>query len=239
MKDRGEARGEQARGAAVPGHHRKPAGSAARTEGRVVRWARLYDVGTTVLSFGRLTALHRTIVEVAGIRSGERILDVGCGPGRLAIRAGSVAGPAGEICGIDPAPEMVELARRKAAHAGVTARFEVGVIEALPYPPDYFDVVLSSLMLHHLPDAVKQRGLGEIRRVLKPAGRLVAVDFGATPRDRLGHLLCVLRLRTGRDHAERLRAMLREAGFDPVEMGPTGHRALAFVRGRKPGARTI
>jgi hypothetical protein len=83
---------------------------------------------------------------------------------------------------------------------------------------------------------LKRRGLAEIHRVLKPAGRLVAVDFGATPRDGIGHLLCVLRLRTGWDHAERLRQMVREVGFEAVEMGPTGHRALAFVRGRKPSA---
>jgi hypothetical protein len=71
--------------------------------------------------------------------------------------------------------------------------------------------------------------------VLKPAGRLVAVDFGATPSEGIGHLLCVLRLRTGWDHAERLREMVREAGFEAVEMGPTGHRALAFVRdGSRP-----
>jgi ubiquinone/menaquinone biosynthesis C-methylase UbiE len=214
-----------------------PSGTTApHTEGRLVRWARLYDLGTTLLSFGRLAALHRRIVELAGIRSGERILDVGCGPGRLAIVAGIAAGPAGEACGIDPAPEMVELARQRAAGTSVKARFEVAVVESLPYPPDYFDVVLSSLMLHHLPDEVKRRGLAEILRVLKPAGRLVAVDFGATPREGIGHLLCVLRLQTGWDHGERLRAMLREAGFDEVEMGPTGHRALAFVRGRKPRA---
>ncbi|MGH7331670.1 MAG: class I SAM-dependent methyltransferase, partial [Candidatus Rokuibacteriota bacterium] len=97
-------------------------------------------------------------------------------------------------------------------------------------------VVLSSLMLHHLPDEVKRRGLAEIHRVLKPAGRLVAVDFGATPGEGIGHLLCVLRLRTGWDHAERLRTMLDDAGFDAVEIGPTGHRALAFVRGGKPPA---
>jgi ubiquinone/menaquinone biosynthesis C-methylase UbiE len=224
MTDRGDAGGARETSAAP------------HTEGKMVRWARLYDLGTTLLSFGRLAALHRKIVELAGIRSGERILDVGCGPGRLAIVAGTAAGPAGEICGIDPAPEMVALARRKAARASVKARFEVGVIEALPFPGDHFDVVLSSLMLHHLPDEVKRRGLAEIHRVLKPGGRLVAVDFGATPGDGVGHLLCVLRLRTGWDHAERLRAMLREAGFDAVEMGPTGHRALAFVRGRKPPA---
>jgi len=157
-------------------------------------------------------------------------------PGRLATLAATVAGPAGQTCAIDPAPEMIELARRKAARAGVPMRFEVGVIEALPYPANRFDVVLSSLMLHHLPDDVKRRGLAEIRRVLKPGGRVVAVDFGATPGEGIGHLLCVLGLRTGWDHAGRLRDMFRDAGFDAAEMRPTGHRALAFVRGRKPPA---
>jgi ubiquinone/menaquinone biosynthesis C-methylase UbiE len=209
---------------------------ASHTEGRTVRWARLYDLGTTLLSFGRLSVLHRKIVDLAGIRPGERILDVGCGPGRLAIVAGIVAGPEGKTCGIDPAAEMVELARRNAARAGVRVRFEVGVIEALPYPDNHFDVVLNSLMLHHLPDQLKRRGLGEVRRVLKPGGRMVAVDFGATPDEGIGHLLCVLRLRTGWDHAERLRTMLADAGFDAVEMGSTGHRGLAFVRGRKARA---
>jgi ubiquinone/menaquinone biosynthesis C-methylase UbiE len=219
-----------------PEDHRRPASPAPHTEGKTIRWARLYDLGTTLLSFGQLAALHRRIVELAGIRPGERILDVGCGPGRLAVVAGTAAGAGGEACGIDPAPEMVELARHRAAQAGVPTRFEVGVIEALPCPDEHFDVVLSSLMLHHLPDALKRRGLAEIHRVLKPAGRLVAVDFGATPREGIGHLLCVLRLRTGWDHAERLREMVREAGFEAVEMGSTGHRALAFVRGQKPSA---
>jgi ubiquinone/menaquinone biosynthesis C-methylase UbiE len=121
---------------------------ASHTEGRAIHWARLYDLGTSLLSFGRLSALHRRVVDLAAIASGERILDVGCGPGRLAILAATIAGPAGEACGIDPAPEMVELARRRATRAGVRARFDVGAIEALPYPDSHFHVVLSSLMLH-------------------------------------------------------------------------------------------
>jgi ubiquinone/menaquinone biosynthesis C-methylase UbiE len=209
--------------------------SAPQTEGRAIRWARLYDLGTTLLSFGRLPALHRRVIELASVALGEQVLDVGCGPGRLALAAGTAAGPTSEVCGIDPAPEMIALARRKATQRGVHARFDVGVIEALPYPDQYFDVVLSSLMLHHLPEELKRRGLAEVCRVLKPGGRIVAVDFGATPKHGLGHLLCVLRLRTGWDHAARLRKMFREAGFDAVEMGSTGHRGLAFVRGRKPG----
>jgi demethylmenaquinone methyltransferase/2-methoxy-6-polyprenyl-1,4-benzoquinol methylase/phosphoethanolamine N-methyltransferase len=204
-----------------------------RTEGRAIHWARLYDFGTTLLSFGRCAALHGKLVALAAITPGQRVLDVGCGPGRLAIAARVAAGPTGEVHGIDPAPEMIEVARRNAARAGVTLRLDVGVIEALPYPADHFDVVLGSLMLHHLPDELKRRGLAEIHRVLRPGGQLLAVDFGATPRGALGHLLCVLRLRTGWDHAELLRTMLGAAGFDAVEVGPTGARGLALIRGRK------
>jgi demethylmenaquinone methyltransferase/2-methoxy-6-polyprenyl-1,4-benzoquinol methylase/phosphoethanolamine N-methyltransferase len=210
-----------------------------QTTGAAIRWAHLYDLGTTLLSLGRRPALHRKTLALAGIAEGERILDVGCGPGRLTILAGTVVGSGGESCGIDPAPEMIALARRKAARAGGRVRFDVGVIEALPYPDGHFDVVVSSLMLHHLPDDLKRRGLAECCRVLKPAGRFLAVDFGATPGEGLGHVLCILGLRKGWDHAERLREMVRDAGFDAVDMGSTGHRALAFVRGRKLAKRPV
>jgi demethylmenaquinone methyltransferase/2-methoxy-6-polyprenyl-1,4-benzoquinol methylase/phosphoethanolamine N-methyltransferase len=209
---------------------------APQTEGRPVRWAWLYDRATTLLSFGRLAVLHRRIVELADIAPGDRVLDVGCGPGRLAMAAETATGPAGETCGIDPAPEMVALARRRAARAGARVRFDVGVIEALPYSSDHFDVVLSSLMLHHLPDALKRRGLAEVRRVLRPGGRLVAADFGATPGEGIGHLLCALGLRTGWDHATRLREMFGEVGFEALDMGSTGVRSVAYIRGRKPPA---
>ena len=72
---------------------------------------------------------------------------------------------------------MIETARRKAARAQVEVDFRVGVIEQLPYPDGSFDVVLSSLMMHHLPADLKPIGLAEIRRVLRPTGRLIIVDM--------------------------------------------------------------
>jgi ubiquinone/menaquinone biosynthesis C-methylase UbiE len=215
-----------------PGH----SATAPRTAGRIIRWARLYDLGVDLLSFGWASSLRRRAVELAGVSPGERVLDVGCGPGRLAILAGAAVGAAGEARGIDPSPEMIALARENAARAESGARFELGVIEALPYADGGFDVVLSTMMLHHLPDALKRRGFAEVRRVLRPGGRLLAIDFAASPGQGLDHVLSLLRLRRGWAHAERLREMLREAGFVGVEAGPAGPRALAFVRGRKPGA---
>jgi demethylmenaquinone methyltransferase/2-methoxy-6-polyprenyl-1,4-benzoquinol methylase/phosphoethanolamine N-methyltransferase len=211
-----------------------PPGAAPHTEGRPVRWARLYDLATSLLSLGRLAALHRRVVALAGIAPGERVLDVGCGPGRLAILAARAASPGGEAWGIDPVPGMIALARRKAARAGVRTRFDVGVIEALPCGDAQVDVVLCSMVLHHLPDDLKRRGLGEIHRVLRPGGRVVAVDFGATPGEGLGHVLCVLRLRRGWDHVVRLGEMHWAAGFEAVETGPTGHLGIGFVRAWKP-----
>ena len=148
------------------------------TEGHVLHLARLYDLGTTL--FGRpVRALHRRVIERAGIVPGTRAFDVGCGPGRLALDVAGIAGPSGEILGIDPSSEMVALATRKAARAASTARFQVAAIEAIPAPGDHFDVVLATLVLHHLTPDLQRRGLAEVLRVLTPRGRFVAADFSA------------------------------------------------------------
>lgn len=148
-----------------------------QTTGLVLNWGRRYDWVVQIMALGQAGRLRRKTVEFAQIAPGERVLDVGCGTGDLTLRAKERAGSAGQVCGIDPGPEMIETARRKAARAQVNVDFRIGVIERLPYPDDSFEVVLSSLMMHHLPADLKPIGLAEIRRVLKPTGRLVIVDM--------------------------------------------------------------
>ena len=80
------------------------------------------------------------------------------------------------VQGIDAAPAMVAVARREAEKYGNRAQFQVAAIEALPFDMGCFDVVLSSLMLHHLPPEAKRQGLREVCRVLKDGGRLIVVD---------------------------------------------------------------
>jgi SAM-dependent methyltransferase len=121
-------------------------------------------------------------------------------------------------------------ATQKAARSKHPARFQIAGIEAIPAPDDHFDVVLASLMLHHLPPELQQRAFAEVRRVLKPNGRFVALDFSATPSHGFGHLLSVLGLRRGSEHAEKLRSLAAAAGFEPAEIEPTGRGAFSVVR---------
>ncbi len=141
------------------------------------------------------------------------------------------AGAAGRVYGIDAAPAMIAVARRKAARAGRAIDYQVAAVEALPFPDATFDVVVSSLMMHHLPDDLKGRGLAEIRRVLKPGGRLLVVD-AKRPAGRLGRVALALLVRHQmRSGVQDLPPLMEAAGFTAVEAGETGFRALGFARG--------
>ena len=204
---------------------------APQTEGRVLHRARWYDLFGKVISFGRDRAIREKLIELAAPAPGEKVLDVGCGTGTLAIALKSSVGTS-EVHGIDASPEMIEVAKEKAAKAGSDIDFQVALIEAIPFPDATFDLVTSSLMLHHLPDDLKRTGLDEIRRVLKPGGRFMAMDFAAHSHSPLGHLLSIFGHSRGESMLDKLMPMLKEAGFSEVEGIPTYHKNFAFIRAR-------
>ena len=183
-----------------------------QTTGLVLNWGRRYDWVVQIMALGQAGRLRRKTVEFAQIAPGERILDVGCGTGDLTLRAAERAGSTGQVCGIDPGPEMIETARRKAARAQAAVDFRVGVIEQLPYPDASFDVVLSSLMMHHLPADLKPIGLAEIRRVLKPTGRLIIVDM------------------KGLLEQQGIMPLVKAAGFTRTEMRGLWFNQLGLIR---------
>jgi demethylmenaquinone methyltransferase/2-methoxy-6-polyprenyl-1,4-benzoquinol methylase/phosphoethanolamine N-methyltransferase len=205
-----------------------------QTKGKMIRWARFYDVGTWLLTFGREPGIRRMTIELAGIKQGERVLDVGCGTGTLTIAARRQAGPTGEAHGIDPSTEMIGVAREKAAKKGVDAQFQTAVIEKLPFPDRHFDLVLSSLMLHHLPADVKRAGFAEVNRVHKPGGRFLAVDI-AESSGHFGHILQALGGHKTEGKLGEAPAMLREAGFEDAELGRTKYKPLWVLRAAKGG----
>jgi len=204
---------------------------ALETSGNVLHQAPLYDT----LSHLILQRSEASIRSLAQVKPGDKVLDVGCGPGRLTLAAQGWVGPAGEAYGIDPSPEMIAVARRNATQAGLPAQFQKGMVEVLPFPDAMFDVVMSRLVLHHLPGDLKRRGLAEMWRVLKPGGVCLVVDFepptGFALRLLAGHLLSPMMKIDVRDYVP----LLIEAGFAEVEAGPTGSKFLSFVRGRSPG----
>ncbi|TAK57397.1 MAG: methyltransferase domain-containing protein [Dehalococcoidia bacterium] len=202
------------------------------TTGHVLHWARWYDAATFLLTFGRERRMRRETVERAGVAPGQSVLDVGCGTGSLTLAAKVAAGTSGDVHGIDPAPEMIGVSRKKAARKRVDIDFRVGVIEQLPFPDASFDVVLSSLMLHHLPDDLKRRGLAEAARVLKPGGRFFAVDMA--PGSGGGFLSRGIGRHFIHKHVDDLASltpMLTDAGFRDVATGKMSVRFLGYITG--------
>jgi ubiquinone/menaquinone biosynthesis C-methylase UbiE len=204
----------------------------APTHGHLIRWAPRYDLVVALLTLGRSRVMRQRTVDLADLRPGETVLEVGCGTGAVARAARTRVGPAGQVVGIDPSAEMIAVARRKAARNRVQVDFRVAGIEALPLPDGSVDAVLSSLMMHHLPADLKRTGLAEVRRVLKPGGRLVIVDFGER-RGLLSHLaLSAIVHHSSKHSVEDLVRVLEGAGFGDFRTGELGIMSLGFVCAR-------
>ena len=215
--------------------------------------ARMFSAGEGYERFmGRWSRqLAPAFVEFAGVRDGERILDVGTGTGALATALAHVA-PAGEIVGIDPSAGFVE-------HAGKTrgagrARFEVGDAQALRFGDAGFDHTLSLLVLNFVPD--HRKAIAEMRRVTRARGvvsacvwdynegmqmlrvfwdEAVALDPGVAPKDERHMKL---------SQAGQLGELWREAGLARVEEAPLAIRQAyasfddywgPFLMGAGPG----
>ncbi len=217
--------------------HNKPGiQNGPETTGITIHWASHYDTLSGLLGLGSNGANSRMVIELANIKPGDSVLDVGCGTGNLTLTAQSYTGPGGKVYGIDAAPEMIEAAKKKASRAGLEVAFDVGLVEKLPFPDATFDVVVNRLVIHHLPDDLKRRGFAEILRVLKPGGRLLIADFIPPANPVLSHVTSAL---VGsymmQSNIWSLPPMLASAGFVEIASGPTRSAILAFVSGKKPG----
>ncbi len=136
--------------------------------------APVYDRCCPKIGLGR--QFRQETLRQAELKNNEHILDVGCGTGILTRLAAKSVGPDGRAVGIDPAAKMLAIAKKNAEAEKSLAEFKLAAIEGLPFEKNSFDCVLSSLMLHHLPPGLKDKGLSEVFRVLKPGGRFVLVD---------------------------------------------------------------
>jgi arsenite methyltransferase len=118
-------------------------------------------------------------VRHAGLRPGEVVLDVGCGAGIDALIAATRVGGRGRVIGLDMSPAMLDRARRHSAAMKLdNAEWREGLMEALPLPDASVDVVLCNGVLNL--STRKSRALAEMRRVLRPRGRLALADLVVT-----------------------------------------------------------
>lgn len=144
------------------------------------------------LGYDALTPLYDAVVRLtvrekkfktaligqANFADGQRVLDLACGTGTLAVLI-KQAYPKTEVIGIDGDAKILAIAERKASQNGVAVQFDEGLSFALPYASESFERVVSSLFFHHLTRADKSKTLREVLRILKPEGELHIADWGA------------------------------------------------------------
>lgn len=175
-----------------------------------------YDLITSLMGADRARA---ALIEQTRFSPGQRVLDIGCGTGSLAILL-KQRHPQIEIIGLDPDPKALARARRKARRSAVSLRFDQGFSDFLEFPDGFFDHVFSSYMFHHLDTDTKEKTLREIRRVLKLDGYLHLLDFGG-PDTASGSSLSRwihARHRLNENSEARILNLLAEAGFPQAEM---------------------
>jgi ubiquinone/menaquinone biosynthesis C-methylase UbiE len=180
---------------------------------------RIYD--PVVRSTTREGRFKEMLIEQAAPAAGQRILDLGCGTGTLAIQV-KRREPGAKVIGLDADPEMLSRAREKAKRAGVTVEFTEGYSTTLPYKDGSFDRVLSTLFFHHLDPEPKRQTAREIARVLREGGELHVADWGRPSDPVMAVAFLGIRLldgfeNTAENYRGELPAIFEEAGLEQAE----------------------
>jgi ubiquinone/menaquinone biosynthesis C-methylase UbiE len=188
------------------------------------RWLNaVYDPVTRWLC--RERNFKTALVRQTGIEPGDRVLDLACGTGTLAIML-KTAFPLSDITGLDGSAEILAMAADKAAQAGVEISFVHGLSYDMPLDDETFDRVTCSFFFHHLRPDEKVTTLEEVARLLKAGGQLHVADWGAQPNPAMRSAFALVQLLDGfettRDSVEgKLPEYMRDCGFAGVE--ETGH----------------
>jgi ubiquinone/menaquinone biosynthesis C-methylase UbiE len=189
--------------------------------GGLVRQPRLYEITTAISFGGRRRRIYDDLISLSGATTGDRVLDVGCGPGFLADRVAGVVGPTGRVHGIDPSPEVIAYANRTAP---ANTNFRVAAAEQLPYPDETFDVVSCTLALHHIQPDHRPAALQEMYRVLRTGGKLLIADFRPPRNPVVNRLVGALGGRAMQHNPiGQLPSLITKAGFRVTGQGDHRH----------------
>jgi ubiquinone/menaquinone biosynthesis C-methylase UbiE len=190
---------------------------------------------------GRERTVKQALIRRAEFRPGQKVLDLACGTGTLAVMAKKYE-PALELTGVDADHRMLDKAKRKAESAALSITFDRALSFSLPYADACFDQVLSTMFFHHLTWDEKIRSVREVYRVLRPGGLFYVADWGA-PDSRLMRLLFLTvqvldGFATTRDHiAGRMPELFSGQGFIDVKQPQavnTIYGTIALYSAAKP-----
>ena len=160
------------------GYQQVPEGEKAeRVAGVFHSVAQKYDVMNDLMSFGIHRLWKRYTFEMAGVRRGQRVLDVAGGTGDLAETFSRLVGPEGEVVLSDINASMLEVGRERLADRGVVGNvtYVQADAEDLPFPDNHFDCITIAFGLRNVTD--KEKALESMFRILKPGGRLLVLEF--------------------------------------------------------------
>jgi SAM-dependent methyltransferase len=202
-----------------------------------------YDSGQ-----GRFAHFGRRLVEVANINAGAHVLDIASGRGAVLFPAAERVGVGGKVVGIDLADAMVHATSEEAASRGLKVRVNVMDAEELTFPDESFDCVTCGFGIMFFPD--QDRGLAQMRRVLKPGGCLAISTWRVSQTDELHPVLDAIGIPPSRNpgwitEPDILDALIRRNGFTGISVTTDSkdfHYADAeevWQQGRGTGMRRI
>lgn len=200
-------------------------------------YARYVEFIENCFMFGHAREMWFLGASLARVRDGDRVLDVGCGTGPL-TRSIKELCPQSTVIGIDPSKKAIQNAGQRAKRKGLPIDYRLGVIEDLPFEDGSFDIVVSCMMLHHLPRDLKVDGLKEVYRILVPGGHIMMIDVGPGNRHWFSKFISFIYqwdlfewLRDG--IKGRLPAIMGEAGFSNAYEVFSGFTSMSYFWAEK------
>jgi ubiquinone/menaquinone biosynthesis C-methylase UbiE len=176
----------------------------------------------------QLEPAQTTLLEIACLAPGERVLDVACGTGLVTLRSAALVAPNGAVIGTDLSEEMVVTARDRARGRGIpNVTFERMDAEQILFDTDAFDVALCALGLMYVPDP--EKAVVEMHRVLRPGGRVICAVWGQRSRCGWAEIFPIVDARV---HSEVCPMFFRLGTGDALEraLASAGFRAIASRR---------
>lgn len=193
-----------------------------------------YDAFSTIVFLGQRRRIWDKLVTASGATPGQDVLDVGCGTGQFTAALAPAVTPGGSVTGLDPSAPMIDYCRRR--HTDDHLRFEIGTAENLPFDDHTFDLVVSSLAIHHIPADHRATAVREMFHVLRPGGRLLLADLRPPDNPIMRRILTTGsgHRRLGPDPIHELRHLVVRAGF--VITGTGRHQYMHHIAATRPAA---